>query len=340
MNRKALPYLIMLILSVVFAMMRVFILYKDWDMSTHLIVFFIQLFFFFSLWYFMKTLNAFFEKKLPYQKALSKRILLQIIFSLLLIAPCVVVFIWLTNFLVPGLITKPFMAVVSMFAVVMVILLNIGYGAAYFFSQWKLSVQEKAALEVRAAQAEKDKSVMRYDHLRNQVNPHFLFNTFTSLDGLIQTDAQLASKFVRHLSKVYRYILEQKEGGIVSLQTELEFIEHYISLLNIRYGKAIDISIDICSQSKEKKIVMVTLQLLIDNAVRHNVAQENMPLRIRIWDNNGRLHVANNKQTKKQMESPGGQGLQHLQQVYGLLTDQEIYINNSSEIFEINLPLL
>jgi two-component system LytT family sensor kinase len=251
-----------------------------------------------------------------------------------------ITFIYLTTILVPGLITEYFIVVVSMFTVVMAILLNIGYGASYFFRQWRISVEEKAALEVKAAQTEKDKSMMKYHHLKNQVNPHFLFNTFTSLDGLIQTNPQLASAFVRHLAKVYRYVLEHKENEVVSMETELDFIEHYISILNIRYKNALEINMNISEAAKEKGIVMVTLQMLIDNAIKHNVVQATAPLKVQIWDNGDTLHVLNNKQLRKQIETSNGQGLLQLQELYGFITDKKIIINNIADSFEINLPLL
>jgi sensor histidine kinase YesM len=324
----------------VFAGMRVFILFREWNWTTHLLVFCIQLSFFIGVWHFMKMLNDFLEKHIPYERGISKRILVQILISLLVLTPFIALFIFLTTFLVPALITKSFIAVVSMFTVVMIFLLNIGYGAAYFFRQWRISIQEKAALEVRAAQTEKDKSMMKYHHLKNQVNPHFLFNTFTSLDGLIQTDPKLASEFVRHLSKVYRYVLEHKENEVVSMETEINFIEHYISILKTRYKEALEVNINLSEDSKEKGIVMVTLQMLIDNAIKHNIVQNSAPLRINIWDNNSNLHVQNNKQLRKQIETSNGQGLIQLQELYSFITDKKITINNTKEIFEINLPLL
>ena len=118
---------------------------------------------------------------------------------------------------------------------------------------------------------EKERSMLQYHHLKNQVNPHFLFNTFTSLDGLIQTDPDLASDFVRHLSKVYRYVLEHKENEVVSLQTEIDFIQHYFSLLNIRYKDVLHITVNISPAGREKGIVMVTLQMLIDKIFHTDV---------------------------------------------------------------------
>jgi len=340
MNRKFIPYIVILITCIAFALMRIFILYKEWTWLTHIVIFFMQLGFFILLWHFMRALNDYLEKRIPYEKGIYKRMLIQIGISLLVIPPLVAAAAYFTTLFLPGLLTTSFVAVVFMFTLLLIILMNIGYGASYFFKQWRLSVQDKAALEVRAAQMEKDKSMMKYHHLKNQVNPHFLFNTFTSLDGLIQTNPQAASEFVRHLSKVYRYVLEHKENEIVSIQTELNFIEHYVSILKTRYKDALEIDIKISEACREKGIVMVTLQMLIENAIKHNSLQADSPLKIVIWDEEERLYVMNNKKVRKQMELSNGQGLLQLKELYGFITEQKIGVSDTVNSFEINLPLL
>lgn len=240
----------------------------------------------------------------------------------------------------PAFINTKFITLIIILLTVVTVLLNFILAAYYFFSQWQKSVQEKAALQVKAAEMEKERSILQYHHLKNQVNPHFLFNTFTSLDGLIQTDPGLASDFVRHLSKVYRYVLEHKENEVVSLQTEADFIRHYISLLNIRYKNVLEIRMNISPVAMEKGIVMVTLQMLIDNAIKHNSLETEAPLTINIWDEEGYLHVSNNKQLRRQIETSNKQGLGQLKELYSYLTKQEVQVHETTEKFEIKLPLL
>ena len=240
----------------------------------------------------------------------------------------------------PAFVNNKFVTLIIILLTVVTVLLNFILAAYYFFNQWQKSVQEKAELQVKAAEMEKERSILQYHHLKNQVNPHFLFNTFTSLDGLIQTDPELASVFVRHLSKVYRYVLEHKENEVVSLQTETDFIQHYISLLNIRYKNVLEISMNISKADMEKGIVMVTLQMLIDNAIKHNSLETKSPLTIRIWNEEGYLHVSNNKQLRRQIETSNKQGLAQLKELYSYLTKQEVKIEDGPEQFEIKLPLL
>jgi two-component system, LytTR family, sensor kinase len=160
------------------------------------------------------------------------------------------------------------------------------------------------------------------------------------LDGLIQTDPALASEFVRHMAKVYRYVLQHKENEIVSLEEELEFIAHYFELLQVRYKEGFGIHYNISEAAKEKGIVMVTLQMLIDNAVKHNMVQEGTPLKIVVWDEGDYLLVHNNKQLRKQMETSNKHGLEQLRQLYSYLSDKPVIIEETEEYFTVKIPLL
>ncbi|MEO8764319.1 MAG: histidine kinase [Ginsengibacter sp.] len=312
----------------------------EWSNEIHVLLFFCQIALLSCIWLMIKALSDYLDKEMPFSKNVSKRLLLQIFLSLLLVAPIFILFITASRPYLPDFANHQFVALAIVLIIVMIVLLNLGLTAYYFFQQWQQSVEEKATLQVEAAEMEKDKSVMQYHHLRNQVNPHFLFNTLSSLDGLIQTNPELASDFVRHLSKVYRYVLEHKENEVVSMQTEINFIQHYISLLHIRYNNALEININISSAAKEKGIVMVTLQMLIDNAIKHNTMQAETPLKIRIWDEYDYLHIHNTKLLRKQIETSTKQGLLQLKELYSYLTDKAVIISEDEKSFEINLPLL
>ena len=190
----------------------------------------------------------------------------------------------------------------------------------------KETADAKATLELQAAELEKEKSQVQYHQLKNQVNPHYLFNTLTSLDGLIHTNPELASDFVQHMAKVYRYVLQHKESEVVNVYEELEFIQHYIDLLQIRHGAGIEISQKVSDEAQDKCVVMVTLQMLIDNAIKHNIVQASEPLNISIWDDGVYLIVQNNMQKRKQIETSNGTGLNQLRHLYSYLTDKKIII--------------
>ncbi len=219
-------------------------------------------------------------------------------------------------------------------------LLNLAFFVRKFFLDWQASIEEQLKLKVTAAELEKEKSMLRYHQLRNSVNPHFLFNTFTSLDGLIQSNPPLASAFVRHLSKVYRYVLEQKEKVSVPVERELEFLENYVSLLNIRYGKGFSIAVQVTEEATQRNIVAVTLQTLIDSAIKHNIVQDSQPLYLRIYNDDTHLIVENNLQPRRQIEGSNRQGLQQIKDLYSFLSPEPILVENDNFVFRIKLPLL
>lgn len=294
-----------------------------------------------AIWQLIIQINKRLEKRFTIDQKPGTQIVLQALVTFALLSPVFILSYWFFQPYLPTLLTgKKLVLLVSVIFFIGVIMMTFGYYTYDLFIKYKTSSEEKARLRLEAAQLEKEKSMMRFHHLKNQVNPHFLFNTLTSLDGLIQSNPNLASEFIRHLSKVYRYVLEHKENEVVSMETELNFIQHYISLLEIRYKESITINLNISESAKEKGIVMVTLQMLIDNAIKHNSAQFGMPLKVDIWDEGDQLHIQNNKQLRKHIESSSKQGLKQLQELYSFLTEKSVEISDRPDSFEINLPLL
>ena len=339
MKLKFLPYIIIILFTFFISVIRYFVI-PDWSLSIHLVVACGQFIFLTLTWLVIGMLSRFLDKRIPFHKQVFKRIGVQIFLSLLMIAPFFLVVFYFTRYQLPKYATPQFIAIVFVLFGIFVVLINFIYYLRYFFTQWQQSVVENAQLQIQTARLEREKSMMQYHHLKNQVNPHFLFNTLTSLDGLIKSNPALASDFVQHLSKVYRYVLEHKENEVVSIQEELNFIEHYVSLLRIRYASALQISIDISEEAKDKGIVMVTLQMLMDNAIKHNIMQPASPLIIKIYDQDGYIHIRNNKQLKRLMENSSKQGLSQLKQLYGFLGERPVVTKNENDYFEVNLPLL
>ncbi len=339
MKLKWLPYVIILLFTTIVSIVRYYLI-PEWSLGIHGLVFCIQFVILSCIWRLVDWLSNSLDRYIPFSQQVGKRIVVQLLLSLVIIAPVFFTVMYFARKILPPYATPQFLTLLAIIFVIFIALINFISYFKYFFLKWENSVLSNAQLTVTAAELEKEKSMMRFHHLKNQVNPHFLFNTFTSLDGLVQSNPDLASEFIRHLSKVYRYVLEHKENEIVSIETEINFIRHYISLLNIRYKEAITIRVDISKAAQEKGIVMVTLQMLIDNAIKHNIVQPNMPLRIEIWDEDDYLHIHNNRQLRKQIETSNKQGLKQLQELYAYLTDKPVKINETESAFEINLPLL
>ena len=306
----------------------------------YVLMFVIQFFVIWAVWQTIIWSNRKLEFYFSLDKRSFVRILIPVFVSTLAISSFFLLTINLFYRYFPVFVTKEFLMVLGALALMTITLMNFIFFTFDFLKKLKLSQKEKATFELLAAQAEREKTLMQYHNLRNQVNPHFLFNTLTSLDGLVQQDPKLASRFIRHLAKVYRYVLEHKENEVVNLQTELDFIEHYSSLLKIRYGEALQIEIDIVESARDQGIVMVTLQLLIDNALKHNIVQNDRPLYINITCQKGYLEVKNNKQIRRQIESSNGQGLAQLQQLYQFLSEKPVQILDGDLFFKVQIPLL
>lgn len=339
--RKYAAYLIILVVSLLLELIRIPLI-PSWKMSHHIGAFFFQSLTLGLMWWVLQSLNRWLDRRMPYGTNVLKRMLLQITVCVLLLSPILFIVDLLTTLFFPPLefITPQFKAIAFTLFVLVIALITLSFYGAHFFTQWRRVIEEKAAFEVQAANAEKEKTIIQYQHLKNQVNPHFLFNTLTSLDGLIHSDPPLASKFVRHLAKVYRYILEQPEGEVVSIEQEFTFLNHYLSMLKIKHKEALQITIDIPSSSLDKGIAMVTSQMLIDNAIKHNIVHSATPLRIHINTEDGFLVFNNNKQIRKQIEISTKQGLLHLRRLYEYLTPTPVEINDGENFFQVKLPLL
>jgi sensor histidine kinase YesM len=333
------PYIFIVILSLVIALFRSMVL-TDFAWYVHVLGFIGQCLLMSAIWQLISYINKRLQKRYPFEKYPTKQIVLQVLVTLVLLSPVFIITYFIVSPYLPKYIDSRFRILLIVIMLLTLMLLTFGYYTYDLFLKHKKFMEEKIELELRAARLEKDKSMLQYHQLRNQVNPHFLFNTFTSLDGLILTNPELASEFVRHLSKVYRYVLEHKENEVVNLQTEVNFIQYYISLLKIRYKDALDIALNISPKAMDKGIVMVTLQMLIDNAVKHNKAQTDAPLKISIEDKGDRLLIRNNKQLRKLMEGSHQQGLQQLKQLYSYLSEVPVQVTDALDYFEVGLPLL
>jgi len=180
----------------------------------------------------------------------------------------------------------------------------------------------------------------KFDALKNQLDPHFLFNSLNVLTSLIEENPDKAQQFTTSLSKVYRYVLEQKNKELVTVDEELKFAKTYMSLLKNRFEDSIVFEIPEQAQNPESKVVPLSLQLLLENAVKHNVVTSSKPLHIKIFESNGSLVVENNLQPKQILKKSSGVGLANIRQRYQLLTNRKVIINQKANSFAVALPML
>ena len=333
--RKYSPYVFIAVLSLVGSTFA-YIMVSQFPWYLHAAGFIARFTMMSAIWQLIRLVNKRLEKRFTIEERPGTQILLQVTVTLILLSP-----VFFSSYLISrSLFGEKILPLIVLMYLMTILVMTFGYYTYDLFLKHKIASEAKTRLQLEAAQLEKEKTMMQYHHLKNQVNPHFLFNTLSSLDGLIQSDPPLASEFIRHLSKVYRYVLEHKENEVVNVETELNFIQHYISLLQIRYKKKIDIKLDISEEARDKGIVMITLEMLIDNAIKHNVMHEASPLHITVNDEGDYLRVHNNKQLRRQIEVSNKQGLSQLKELYGFLTPNQLIVMDNHDSFEVKLPLL
>jgi hypothetical protein len=208
------------------------------------------------------------------------------------------------------------------------------YEAGYFFAMWKRQAIEAEALKSRQLRAE-------LDVLRNQVSPHFLFNSLNTLVALIHEDADQAARFTKDLSHVYRYILQHKDKEVVDLGTELDFTRAYIDLMKVRFADSLRIHLEVAPEHRQLLVAPLTLQLLLENALKHNVASQARPLQVDILVEDGRTLVVRNSLHRKQGVVEGtGTGLSNVRQRYAYLSERPVDVIETREHFLVALPLL
>ena len=204
----------------------------------------------------------------------------------------------------------------------------------YTFKQWKDSIAEKERLEQLTLNHE-------FETLKSQVNPHFLFNCFNTLSSLISEDPKQAETFLDELSKVYRYLLRNNEDGLSTLETELKFIESYYRLLRTRHGDAVVLKIEVDKKYLHYLLPSLSLQLLVENTVKHNVLSKNKPLVIDIFTTAGKKLVITNNIQLRSVKAPSNKiGLENIKAKYELLKGEMPQVLKDSKTFTVVLPLI
>ena len=213
------------------------------------------------------------------------------------------------------------------------VIISIFFHAFYFYRELQKNKVKEQKIIAGTASAQ-------FDALKNQLDPHFLFNSLNVLTSLIDENPDNAQRFTTALSKVYRYVLEQKNKELVSVDEELQFARTYISLLKMRFEDSIIFEIPEKAKDPGAKVVPLSLQLLLENAVKHNVVNDNHPLKIKIFESGGNLIIENNLQIKKILKKSSGVGLTNIKQRYQLLTDKQVNISKTEDSFRVAIPML
>ena len=180
----------------------------------------------------------------------------------------------------------------------------------------------------------------KFESLKNQIDPHFLFNSLNVLSSLIEENPENAQRFTTSLSKIYRYVLEQKDKELVSVEEELAFAKTYMNLLKMRFENSLFYELPTTITNPEAKVVPLSLQLLLENTVKHNVVSEQRPLNIRIFMEGDYLAIQNDYQKKEVLQERKGVGLQNIINRYGIITNRKVLIEQNEQTFTVKIPVL
>jgi hypothetical protein len=276
------------------------------------------------------------RRKYPELTQTGKRLLSSIgLYALADIIGCTLILLWY-DYLPSLAFTISIGSIIKVTVVLLVsaTIAGLGYEFFYSFEKWKESLLENERLQKRQAQTE-------LSVLKSQVNPHFLFNSLNSLSSLISDDSERAERYLNEMTKVYRYLIRNNEEELTSLDNELQFIHSYFHLLKTRYGQGIDMQITVLPEHKQLLVPPLTLQLLVENAVKHNTILKERPLLLKLFSNNkNELVVTNNLQKKILQVDSTKIGLSNISSKYKLLNKPDIQIRQSDTSFTVIVPLI
>ncbi|KFC60714.1 2TM domain-containing protein [Flavobacterium gilvum] len=302
--------------------------------------FFISSLYCFGLGFGNGVINLLLDKKWDWLEQTNMRVYFGVIAAVLYTVPAVLG----VNYLIfivyqkndPSVFFSSKMILIHLFYVILSLGVSVFMHARSFMLNWKqASKSEVTQQRIIAGTAN-----AKFETLKNQIDPHFLFNSLNVLSSLIEENPENAQRFTTSLSKIYRYVLEQKDKELVSISEELSFAKTYMNLLKMRFENSLFYELPETNINPEAKVVPLSLQLLLENTVKHNVVSEQKPLHIRIFIDGDYLAIQNDFQKKEVMQSREGVGLQNIVDRYGIITNRKVLIEQNEQTFTVRIPIL
>lgn len=214
--------------------------------------------------------------------------------------------------------------------IVITLIITLFMTGRMFFANWRQVTIDAERLKKESAEA-------RYDNLKNQVNPHFLFNSLNALTNLVYQDQDKAVKFIKQLSEVYRYVLASRDKEVVQLEEEMHFMDSYVFLQQIRFGDKLKISIEL--SDVKSMVAPMALQMLVENAIKHNEISEDHPLTIRIYSRNKKIVIENSLRRRPVLaEDSQGLGLENIKKRYEFLSEHKVEVIEAEGNFLVAIP--
>lgn len=288
----------------------------------------------------INVINVRLNKKLPWRKNILVRFVAGIAIDFVWVFALLIFLIWLANQV--GMMNFTlFQADVedSQLEVKVMILAFIGLFVVALVEFNTYSYSEYSVGQIRKLRAERKQLEFQFEALKSQLSPHYLFNSMNTISSLIYRDAQVAETFIRNLADTFNYVLNTRDVSSVSLKEEIEAVKDFAYLLRIRYATAVDLTIDIDDALLKLPIPPLTLQLLIENAVKHNIISDDDPLKINVRNDETHLIVLNNKTGTPSKTSSHKVGLNNIRKRYAFFSPEEIKIVDDN-YFEVRLPIL
>ncbi len=286
------------------------------------------------------VINFFLNKKWDWLEQTNMRVYFGIIATVLYTVPAVLGINYVT-FIVfqkndPSVFFSSKMVLIHLFYIILSLGVSVFMHARSFMLNWKqASKSEVTQQRIIAGTAN-----AKFETLKNQIDPHFLFNSLNVLSSLIEENPDNAQRFTTSLSKIYRYVLDQKDKELVSVAEELSFAKTYMNLLKMRFENSLFYELPETVLNPEAKVVPLSLQLLLENTVKHNVVSEQRPLHIRIFIDGDYLAIQNDFQKKEVMQTRQGVGLQNIVDRYGIITNRKVLIEQNEKTFTVKIPIL
>jgi two-component system, LytTR family, sensor kinase len=287
------------------------------------------------IWFGNNLIDKWLNTKYPWIENTKKRLIVQSVFSIIFTSITLFALLYLLHQLRFGdgrIINRKMIEIFPPAILFTFALLAVKIGSEFFIAL------KNSLLEIEKHKTESANAQLQ--NLKNQLNPHFLFNNLSVLTSLVHKNQDKAIDFINELSKVYRYVLDTKSSELVTLQEELTFINHYIYLQKIRFEDRISFEIKIDERKKTDYLLPMCLQMLVENTIQHNETSQANPLKVIIYTENNSLIIENPIKLRSNVADSTKTGLKNIEMRYSFYTDEKVIVMNNGKVFKVILPLI
>jgi sensor histidine kinase YesM len=326
---------ITLVFTLVFSLIQ-----ADFRLKSLLIIFSVSALYSYGIGFGNGIINSILDRRWDWLEQTNLRVYFGIISTILYTVPVVLGIDYLTFVVFQKMDPAEFFNSRMIWVHLFYIILSLGVSTFMHARSFMINWKQASKKEVIEQKIIAGTASAKFESLKNQIDPHFLFNSLNVLSSLIEENPENAQRFTTSLSKIYRYVLEQKDKELVSVEEELAFAKTYMNLLKMRFENSLFYELPLTIPNPEAKVVPLSLQLLLENTVKHNVVSEQKPLNIRIFLEGDYLAIQNDYQKKEVLQERKGVGLQNIINRYGIITNRKVLIEQTEQTFTVKIPVL